>query len=61
MGKWVALFASSANLNFVTRTILVFAGLYFPIFFVQLNAIKNGIDPELAFYTVSAHGRSFGV
>ena len=28
------------------------AGLYFPIFFLQLNAVMNGIDPSLAFYTV---------
>ncbi|KAF9460406.1 major facilitator superfamily domain-containing protein [Collybia nuda] len=37
----------------ILGTVLVFAGLYFPIFFVQLNAIKNGIDPELAFYTIA--------
>ncbi|KAF5384219.1 hypothetical protein D9615_003456 [Tricholomella constricta] len=36
----------------VVGTVLVFAGLYFPIFFLQLNAIKNGIDPSLAFYTL---------
>ncbi|KAG6827713.1 hypothetical protein H0H92_010686 [Tricholoma furcatifolium] len=34
----------------VFGTVLVFAGLYFPIFFLQLNAIKNGITPSLAFY-----------
>ncbi|KAF8065016.1 major facilitator superfamily domain-containing protein [Lyophyllum atratum] len=37
----------------VLGTFLVFTGLYFPIFFVQLNAIKNGIDPNLAFYTIT--------
>ncbi|KAG6856214.1 hypothetical protein H0H87_006550 [Tephrocybe sp. NHM501043] len=36
----------------VTGTVLVFAGLYFPIFFLQLNAIKNGITPSLAFNTL---------
>ncbi|KAG6853434.1 hypothetical protein C0991_004434 [Blastosporella zonata] len=36
----------------VTGTVLVFAGLYYPIFFLQLNAIKNGITPSLAFYTL---------
>ena len=34
------------------RTTLIFAGSYYPIFFLQLNAIKNGIAPQLAFYTV---------
>ena len=34
------------------RTVLAFAGLYYPIFFIQLSAIKNGINPSLAFYTV---------
>ncbi|KAF9045397.1 major facilitator superfamily domain-containing protein [Panaeolus papilionaceus] len=31
----------------------ILAGLYYPIFFVQLNAIKNGINPTLAFYTIT--------
>ena len=34
------------------RTVLILAGLYYPIYFIQLNAIKNGINPQLAFYTV---------
>lgn len=37
----------------IYRTVLVLSGLYYPIFFLQLNAIKNGINPTLAFYTVS--------
>ncbi|KAF5384260.1 hypothetical protein D9615_003435 [Tricholomella constricta] len=37
----------------VLGTVLVYSGLYYPIFFIQLNAIKNGIDPKLAFYTVT--------
>ncbi|KAG5653183.1 hypothetical protein H0H81_001900 [Sphagnurus paluster] len=36
----------------VFGTVVVFAGLYFPIFFLQLNAIKNGISQSLAFYTL---------
>ncbi len=28
------------------------AGLYFPIFFVQLKAVETGIEPTLAFYVV---------
>lgn len=34
------------------RTMLTLAGLYYPFFFIQLNAIKNGLNPTLAFYTV---------
>ncbi|GLB39677.1 putative major facilitator superfamily protein [Lyophyllum shimeji] len=36
----------------VLGTVLVFSGLYFPIFFLQLNAINNGISRNLAFYTL---------
>jgi len=36
----------------VFGTVLVFSGLYFPIFFLQLNAVKNGVDRSLAFYTL---------
>ncbi|KDR76989.1 hypothetical protein GALMADRAFT_66206 [Galerina marginata CBS 339.88] len=35
-------------------TILTLSGLYYPIFFLQLNSIKNGIEPHLAFYTVES-------
>ncbi|KAH9474434.1 MFS transporter asaE [Psilocybe cubensis] len=34
-------------------TVITLSGLYYPIFFVQLNAIKNGISPNLAFYTIA--------
>ncbi|KXN84420.1 Riboflavin transporter MCH5 [Leucoagaricus sp. SymC.cos] len=37
----------------VFGTILVLAGLYYPFFFIQLNAIKNGVNATLAFYTVA--------
>ncbi|TFK32267.1 major facilitator superfamily domain-containing protein [Crucibulum laeve] len=44
----------------VLGTVLVLAGLYFPIFFLQLNSIKNGIDADLAFYTIAIlNGASF--
>ncbi|KAF8909693.1 major facilitator superfamily domain-containing protein [Gymnopilus junonius] len=36
----------------VFGTISTLTGLYYPIFFLQLNAIKSGIKPGLAFYTV---------
>ena len=34
------------------RTMLTLSGLYFPFFFLQLNAVKNGINATLAFYVV---------
>ncbi|PPQ76707.1 hypothetical protein CVT26_004383, partial [Gymnopilus dilepis] len=34
-------------------TLFDLTGLYYPIFFVQLNAIKDGIDPTVAFYTIA--------
>ncbi|KAJ3569454.1 hypothetical protein NP233_g5036 [Leucocoprinus birnbaumii] len=37
----------------VIGTVLVLAGLYYPFFFIQLNAIKNGVNATLAFYTVA--------
>ncbi|KIM41319.1 hypothetical protein M413DRAFT_72154 [Hebeloma cylindrosporum] len=37
----------------ILGTFLTLAGLYYPIFFLQLNAIKNGMDPHLAFYTLA--------
>jgi MFS family permease len=37
----------------VFATTIIFCGLYYPIFFLQLNAIKNGIAPQLAFYTIT--------
>lgn len=37
----------------VFGTVLVLAGLYYPFFFIQLNAIKNGVNATLAFYTVA--------
>ncbi|RXW20849.1 hypothetical protein EST38_g4991 [Candolleomyces aberdarensis] len=37
----------------IAGTVFTLAGLYYPIFFVQLNSIKNGINPTLAFYTIA--------
>ncbi|KAJ3511804.1 hypothetical protein NLJ89_g3887 [Agrocybe chaxingu] len=37
----------------ILGTAFVLAGLYYPIFFVQLNAIKNGISSGLAFYMIA--------
>ncbi|KAH0578601.1 hypothetical protein H2248_003741 [Termitomyces sp. 'cryptogamus'] len=37
----------------VCGTTLIYTGLYFPIFFLQLNAIKIGINANLAFYTIA--------
>lgn len=37
----------------IFATTLIFSGMYYPIFFLQLNAIENGIAPQLAFYTIT--------
>ncbi|KAG6861148.1 hypothetical protein C0995_003416 [Termitomyces sp. Mi166 len=37
----------------VCGTTVTYTGLYFPIFFLQLNAIKIGINATLAFYTIA--------
>ncbi len=40
------------DLRYTFRTIVTLAGLFFPVFFLQLNAIKNGISSDVAFYAV---------
>ncbi|KAG6827019.1 hypothetical protein H0H92_013539 [Tricholoma furcatifolium] len=37
----------------ICGTFLIYTGLYFPIFFLQLKAVKNGINVSLAFYTIA--------
>lgn len=32
----------------------MFFGLFFPVFYLQLNAVSHGIDENFAFYSVSA-------
>lgn len=34
------------------RAVLVIMGLFFPLFFIQLDAVVHGVDTELAFYLV---------
>jgi len=48
----VEFLTSDRALNVSIRTTINYAGLYFPVFVIQLNAIKNGVIPQLAFYTV---------
>ncbi|KAK0458984.1 major facilitator superfamily domain-containing protein [Desarmillaria tabescens] len=36
----------------VVGTIITICGLFFPVFFLQLNAIKNGISSDVAFYAI---------
>ena len=40
--------------NFSARAFLVILGLFFPIFFLQLDAITHNLDPNFAFYSVRA-------
>ncbi|KAF5383077.1 hypothetical protein D9615_004876 [Tricholomella constricta] len=41
-----------AYVTTISGIFLILAGLYFPIFFLQLKAIKNGLTPSFAFYTL---------
>jgi len=43
---------SNRALTVSIRVTVNYAGLYFPLFAIQLNAIKNGITQKLAFYMV---------
>lgn len=49
-------------LTILLRFLLLMLGLYFPIFFIQLNAFVNNIDPKLALNIVrisSTFARTF--
>ncbi|EJD00252.1 MFS general substrate transporter [Fomitiporia mediterranea MF3/22] len=53
---WPILKRSSKDIPFVlavTGATLVIIGLYVPIFFLQLYAIGHGVNPALAFYTLT--------
>ncbi|KAF8067971.1 major facilitator superfamily domain-containing protein [Lyophyllum atratum] len=41
-----------AYVTTIAGMLLLLAGLYFPIFFLQLEAINNGLTPSFAFYTL---------
>ena len=44
----------SRHALFFSRAFLVILGLFFPIFFLQLDAITHNLDPNFAFYSVRA-------
>lgn len=37
----------------IIGTVVTLLGLFFPIFYLQLDAITHGIDPDFAFYTLA--------
>jgi MCP family monocarboxylic acid transporter-like MFS transporter 10 len=43
---------ASVNLLILHRAFFVLCAMLFPFFFIQLDAITHGVDPNLAFYTV---------
>ncbi|GLB39004.1 putative major facilitator superfamily protein [Lyophyllum shimeji] len=45
-------FREPAYVSTIAGLFLLLTGLYFPIFFIQLEAIKNGLSPDFAFYTL---------
>jgi len=34
--------------------VFAFLGLFFPVFYLQLDAIKHGVDKDFSFYAVSS-------
>jgi len=40
------------------RSFVVFLGLFYPVFYIQLLANLRGVDPNLAFYAVSPRFRT---
>ncbi|KAG6836409.1 hypothetical protein H0H93_008210, partial [Arthromyces matolae] len=45
-------FKEPAYLSAVMGIFFIFSALWFPIFFIQLKAIVNGLSPNFAFYTL---------
>ena len=43
---------SDCALNVSIRATFIYAGLYYPIFAIQLNAIKGDMTPRSAFHLV---------
>lgn len=54
MGYVVTFRTCARSSWFPHSLVLISMGFYFPPFFLQLNAIKNGLAPAFAFYTVCA-------
>ncbi|TFK75527.1 MFS general substrate transporter [Pluteus cervinus] len=52
-GEMKAYFKDVPYVVTILGTVMTLTGLYFPIFFLQLNAVKNGINQNLAFYTLA--------
>ncbi|KAG5635160.1 hypothetical protein H0H81_012186 [Sphagnurus paluster] len=61
---WKNLQTFSREPAYVATTVgifLIVAGLYFPIFFLQLKTIENGLSPGFAFYTLVILNATNGV
>ncbi|EIM86991.1 MFS general substrate transporter [Stereum hirsutum FP-91666 SS1] len=51
--KWYQFFLDPDYGTAVAGNFLFFLGGYFPLFYLQLSAVTHGIDPTLAFYSIS--------
>lgn len=50
---WKRSFSDKAFVMAVVSTFLLFSGVYFPPFFLQLASVQNGLSKDFAFYTIS--------
>ena len=50
---WRAFFKDKTYIAACIGTFLLVAGAFFPTFYIQLEAIRRGVNTSLAFYTVS--------
>ena len=51
--RWVIAWIIRQFIDFRCSSILTFLGLFFPVFYLQLYAIKHGIEDRDAFYAIS--------
>ncbi|KAK0432023.1 major facilitator superfamily domain-containing protein [Armillaria borealis] len=50
---WRHFFTDKAYLAAIAGNFILFLGVYFPTFYLQLNAIEHGVNENLAFYTIA--------
>ncbi|KAK0469772.1 MFS general substrate transporter [Desarmillaria tabescens] len=50
---WRHFFTDKAYLIAIAGNFILFLGVYFPTFYLQLNAIEHGVNENLAFYTIA--------
>lgn len=49
---WKHFFTEKSYVLATLSVFIMYCGIFFPTFFLQLHAVENGLDKNLAFYTV---------